>query len=400
MRLTERNLNPNSPKTAHGDQKIFNLKLGVQPLQKGDQNMFEPLDITITDAHVHLKSHTGIEQILKVSGQAGISRINIVCVPGTPERSLACNSVALLAKALYPSKFYAFGGLIYNLDEPTTAEALEHQARGLRAMGCDGVKMLEGKPTTRKRIPYRMDDPVYDRFYAFMEKSGFPIIWHVADPETFWDPARIPESAKKNGWDYTDGTFPSKEQLYGEIDHVFEKFPNLKVTFAHFYFLSNDPKRAESFLESRPSVSFDITPGSEMYRNFSKNPELWHNFFEKFGNRIIFGTDNIPLREPRQETHERMRDKIRMMRRFLETDEHFEGFGNAANRYVTGIGLGKEILEQIYCRNFERFAGKSPEPVNTDMAMEHCRRIKNFALSASGQDELLEEIRGIEERLG
>lgn len=361
--------------------------------------MFTPLSIPIVDGHVHLVNRHGIGDMLELSNAAGIERINIVCVPGTPERSLSNNSAALLAKGLYPASFYVFGGLVYNIGEPSTAEGFQRQAENLRAMGCEGMKMLEGKPTSRKRIPFRMDDPVYDRYYAFLQETGFPIVWHVADPGSFWDPARITEETKKNGWDYTDGTFPSKEQLYGEVDRVLEKFPRLRIIFAHFYFLSNQMERSEQFLERWPNVSFDITPGSEMYRNFSKDPARWRDFFIKHQDRIIFGTDNATPREPREKTFADMTDKIRMMRQFLETKETFEGFGCATSRHVTGIGLEQSVLEKIYRLNFERYAGSEPQPLNIEPTLRHCRHIREYARATAGQETLYRELTEIEKNI-
>ena len=350
------------------------------------------MSFPITDGHVHLTSHRGIDALLELSGAAGIDRINIVCVPGTPERSLDCNSAAMLAKALHPQTVYIFGGLQYGLGEPATAQGLRRQAEELQAAGCDGIKMLEGKPSTRKRIPYRMDDPVYDEYYAFLQDAGFPVVWHVADPESFWDPSLVPEMAKQNGWDYTDGTFPPQEQLYEEIDRVLEKFPRLRVVFSHFYFLSNHPERAERFLGRWPTVSFDITPGSEMYRNVSKDPVRWRAFFTKFQDRIVFGTDNVAPREPWSQARDGMVEKVRMMRRFLETDDTFEGFCSATSRYVTGIGLAPTVLQKLYRLNFERYAGTVPRPLDAEVALRHCRRVMDFAAERPGLEDLRQEL--------
>lgn len=358
------------------------------------------LNCPLIDGHVHLLWHRGIGDLLELSQAAGIGRTNIVCAAGTPERSLSCNPAAMLAKALNPDTIFVFGGLRYGIGEPTTAEGLRRQAEELRAAGCDGMKMLEGKPTSRKRIPYRMDDPVYDEYYAFLQEAGIPIVWHVADPASFWDPALISESAKRNGWDYTDGSFPSREQLYGEVDRVLERFPRLRAIFAHFYFLSAEPDRAARFLDRWPAVSFDITPGAEMYRQFSKDPARWRAFFTAYQDRIVFGTDNMVPREPWPAARAGMLDKVGMMRRFLETPDTFEGFCTATSRWVTGLGLEPAVLEKIYSRNFERLAGTVPRALDMDVAMRHGRRVKAFALRAGGpQAELLREMTEIEQAM-
>ncbi len=361
--------------------------------------MFVPQPLATLDAHSHLDRHDGIRQLLEISRRAGIQRINIVCIPGSPERCLTRTSEGMLAKALHPETVFVFGGLLYHLEGPPTAEDLLRQVEQLHEAGCDGVKMLESKPSTRKRIPYRTDDPIYAKFFGYLQEHRIPILWHVADPETFWDPSRISPAAKRYGWDYTDGTYPSREQLYDEIDNVLTSFPNLRIVFAHFYFLSRHPERAARFLDRWPQVSFDITPGAEMYRNFSDDPEHWHTFFTKYQDRILFGTDNHIPSKPWPQSGLDMVDKVRMIRQFLETTGRFEGFGTATRSHVEGIGLERSVLEKIYQGNFEKFVGTAPRPLRLEAVRAHCRRVMTFAKRTSGQEKVLGEMAAIEKIL-
>jgi hypothetical protein len=70
---------------------------------------------------------------------------------------------------------------------------------------------------------------MYDSFFAMLEKQMVPVLYHVADPEEFWDPEKAPSWAKEHGWYYGDGSYPSKEQLYTEAESVLKKFPGLKT---------------------------------------------------------------------------------------------------------------------------------------------------------------------------
>ncbi len=73
---------------------------------------------------------------------------------------------------------------------------------------------------------------------------------------------------------------------------MLDKHPRLNATLAHFFFLSEYRDRVEEILEKYPNVKFDLTPGWEMYIAFSKDTEGWHDFFEKYSERILFGTDS------------------------------------------------------------------------------------------------------------
>ena len=361
--------------------------------------MADFINAPITDCHVHLRGVQKIPNLMMLLDDCRISRVGLVCTAGTPQRGLAGNSVAMLCKAMHPQRVFVFGGLEYGLDGEPTKQGLRRQAEALRAAGCDGMKMIEGKPTARKRIGLALDGPVYDEYYAYLEAEAIPILYHVADPETFWDPGTIPPAAKQHGWDYTSGDFPTKEQLYAEIDGVLGKFPKLRIIFAHFYFLSADVERAARFMDAWPNVSFDITPGSEMYRNFAKAPQRWREFFTRYQDRILFGTDNGPTSQPRDENHKRMAEKVWMMRMFLETAEDFEGFCTATSRLVTGIGLDREVLEKIYHRNYLRYTSERPRPLDLWLAQEHCRRLVNYASANSQDPELLSELKQTQQQL-
>jgi predicted TIM-barrel fold metal-dependent hydrolase len=220
-------------------------------------------------------------------------------------------------------------------------------------MGADGIKMLEGKPSVRKRLGIPLSSSVYQELYAFLEAEGIPILLHVADPDTFWDPRKVPEAARSCGCFYGTGEHPTKEELLEEVEEILQRFHSLNMILAHFCFLSNDMDRASRMLESFPHVSFDITPGWEMYEDFSKEPEKWRGFFRRYQDRIIFGTDNSGRNgKGRGSTLLEAMDKVGRIRKFLETDgPMFSG---------RGLRLDRSVLEKIYRENFLRIAGSCP----------------------------------------
>jgi predicted TIM-barrel fold metal-dependent hydrolase len=197
---------------------------------------------------------------------------------------------------------------------------------------------------------------------------------HIADPEESWDTDKSSIFAKQNGWFYGDRTYVEKEQLYDEVERVLTKFPELNITFAHFHFLSADIERAGDYLDRWPNVYFDLTPGSEMYTNFSKYPDKWHDFFMKYQDRIIFGTDNgWGTETPHEHKVIEAEEKVDWMRRFLETGDTFV---NAWGMKITGIALKKEALEKIYATNYLRFVGNKPKEVNLGLACEYSNEMK------------------------
>jgi predicted TIM-barrel fold metal-dependent hydrolase len=334
---------------------------------------------SIIDCHLHL--HGKLEEIAAldslpvVARASGLERINCLSCTSSAthlddERSLD-NLILAQAKLKYPELLYTFGGLYHCL--PQGGPTLGEQVRLLVALGFDGIKMLEGKPTVYKTSPYPLDAAVYHPFYTYCAEAGVPILFHVADPEEFWDPALVPDWAKKYNWTY-DAAFPVKEELYRQVDHILGRFPGLKIIFAHFYFLSADLPRAASFLDTWPGVSFDLTPGTELYFNFSKKHELWRDFFIKYQDRILFGTDNFDTSKVDDAARH-----ISIIRQFLETDRTFDALDGtmtdlglplcAWNGTLQGLGLPPDVLEKIYYRNFLRYAGNRPKKLNRELAL-------------------------------
>ncbi len=202
----------------------------------------------------------------------------------------------------------------------------------------------------------------------------------MADPEINWDPVLISKRSRDSGWFFGDGTYPSKEDFHKEAEGVLKKFPELLVTFAHFYNRSANMAIAASIFDRWPNVHFDITPGMGMYVNFAKDQRGWHDFFTKYQDRIVFGTDNLtgyPIINPGREG---IRTKIVFMKAFFETYEDTVEFYDVRSK---GIGLDGGVLEKIYSGNFRRIAGDKPARMDKDLVLKECDRILKWSKNLS-----------------
>ena len=110
------------------------------------------------------------------------------------------------------------------------------QAVRLKQLGFDGMKMLEGKPDTRKMTSLPLDSSVYDKYFSYLEAESIPVTYHVGDPKIFWDEEKAPDWAEKEGWTYTDGSFVSKETLYGEVSGFLRNSPSSRLLCPFFFY--------------------------------------------------------------------------------------------------------------------------------------------------------------------
>ncbi len=339
----------------------------------------------VIDAHAHIRGLDQIETFVKTLDACGIDQVALAAIQnpaagsGLPE--------ALLLKSLQPERCLVYAGLNHaarltagKVKTRSLAEQLDHHA----AIGCDGVKLIEGKPTFRQELDLPLTDACYAPFWERAEELRLPLICHVNDPGEFWDPDRIPAWAAEKNWGYgpDDAQY---EELYAEVDTVLERYPELNITLPHFYFLSADLSRAERFLQAHPTVKFDLAPGIEMLYNISKDPDAGREFCINHADRIIFGTDLMRL------TFAEGCARVRLLQRWLETDDVFRLgpdadflLGPPEDGVIRGLSLPQEVLEQIYSRNFSRTAGARPRPLDVPAAAELCRELAHIAEAMSG----------------
>ena len=358
--------------------------------------------LPLIDCHVHHRHPSLIPDVVALMDTVGIEAINVVSTPDPEWVNL--NPQALEFKARYPHRVYVFGSLDYSelFTQGCLTSNLADQIGVLQDLGCDGLKMVEGKPLARKLLPLPpFDGPEYRDFFATLEEKGFPLLFHVADPEEFWDEELAPPGVKARGWFYDDRTFPAKEELYTEVGHVLQRHPNLRVIFAHFYFLSADLPRAATLLDTYPHVHLDICPGGEMYVNFSKQPQATREFFLRYQDRIIYGTDTgaSSLRTDTTPSldEKRQMDKHWYMHMFLETEGPFQAPPTFRQDTITGIGLPEEALVKIYRDNFQRLVGDKPVQLNQRAAYEECQRL---AAISEGMGHNADEIHRIARVIG
>jgi predicted TIM-barrel fold metal-dependent hydrolase len=342
--------------------------------------------IGIIDGHVHMGGPGEEAAMLAVRQETGIEKMALVSIQDPAAGSGLPG--ALYMKARYPRWFYVFAGLNHaevlsggSVRTPSLAEQVDEFV----AMGLDGIKMIEGKPTSRQRLDVPVTDPYYADYWAHVQELGIPIVWHVNDPEEFWDPEKIPGWAKERGWGYGLEDV-QKEQLYAEVDEVLARYPRLNVTFAHFYFLSADLGRARRFFDAHPSVRFDLAPGIEMLYNLSRDVDASRDFFLQYADRIVFGTDLFS-----RLAVEEGRARAGIVFRWLESDEIFRVpeeadflLGSPEDGLIQGMALPDEVLKRIYHDNFVQAASEEPRELDVGKAVELCKRIAATAETMSG----------------
>ena len=338
------------------------------------------IDVPIADSHIHLDwnmpLYDRIELLKKIIEKNNYDTVTICPVPFVHDRITICrdftvNLCAMYAKCTLPGKVYSFAGLSHHCDESlNTKEFYLEQVKYYMEAGYDGIKMLEGRTGEHKAYNCGIDDEKYDLFYKYCEDNGIVIVSHIGGPEGAWH---------EGGRLY--GTHPDLDDLYKEVDNVLAKFPKLKMTLAHFYFITERINEAAEFLDKWENVYFDLTPNQFMYLDFQKKPEEWKAFFEKYQDRIIYGTD---IGSNTTDVDGKEADcLVQMVREFFEGDKPFTVLGYD----LTPIPLNESILRKFYKENMVKlYDGKAPKEPNLSLVKKEFDEITKLRLLLNMKD--------------
>ena len=280
-----------------------------------------------------------------------------------------------LKRAVSPNG-YAYAGLVHPQDysdtEGISREFLK-QVENYYRSGFDGIKMIEGYPTFIKFTRHGIDSEIYDKFYAFCEEKGFPITIHIANPDENWNLNKARKYAIEQGRVY-DSSYPSKEEITGQTFRVLEKYPRLRMAVAHFGFFAEHYADAERFM-SYNNTYLDITPGGEQLIYMSKNWDKWLPFWEKYQERIFYGSDYYAF--PKDENWETcFNRRPKFLREFFETDtKHFY-----LDERFKGIKADEKLLDKIYTENGLKMLEK-PKKIDENYFIDEISELEKLELS-------------------
>ena len=335
------------------------------------------------DGHIHIHKWReestgelyihGLEEYRKVCGLKYIALASLPSGNPIPAPRDVSNNIMCAFYKLANENTFAYGGYIYPSypakEEEMTEMSISTQLDELNEIGFDGIKMLEGKPNLYAKVGIPLDSEFFDKGFEKLEKDGTYVLMHAIDPAFFWTDAN--EENIERGWFYGDESkYPSNKELYRQVDAILEKHPKLNLCLAHFFFCSENPEKLEEMFEKYPNLCIDITPGGEMYLGFDKRPEYYKEFFTKYADRIIFGTDMDFT--PHLEAGIWLCDRVY---RYMATDDTISSF---SDHMLTGLKLPEDTVQKIFSNNLVGKLSSVPKPINKDALRRYIAKYRHL----------------------
>jgi predicted TIM-barrel fold metal-dependent hydrolase len=265
-----------------------------------------------------------------------------------------------------PELFYLCSAFIgTGIDAPDYAEKTIKQLDKEIGQGARMVKVWKnfGMVTKDASGHYiQIDDPRLQPIWDFLKSKDIPVMAHIGEPEQAWrplDPHSPHYGYYKNHPQYHAYNFPeipSYESIIAARDHWIEKNPDLKILCAHLGSMSHDVDMVAERLDKYPNMYVETAARfGDLARQDS---EKVNAFFDRYQNRILFGTD-FGNDVPQDQLTEAQLEKERMdldadyllLWNYLSSTDSVEVRGQKTR----GIGLGKEVLEKVYYNNILDF---------------------------------------------
>ena len=270
--------------------------------------------------------------------------------------------------ASHPGRFIVFTEPWWSrTNEPGYAKFQADEIQRAHAEGAKGIKVLKTLGLyLRENITtgplVKIDDPRFDPMWEAAGALNMPIAIHSSDPEAFFLPIdrfneRYEELHAHPDWSFYGRDFPSNIELQEARLRVIARHP--KTTFVCLHVAdSENLGLVTGWMDRYPNMWVDI---AARIGELGRQPRASRRFFDRFQDRIVFGTDATPkgVQFPQQLYVDKLYE---IYYRFLETeDEHFDYATSAIppqGRWrIYGIGLPDQILEKVYNRNAARALG-------------------------------------------
>ncbi|WP_081209319.1 amidohydrolase family protein [Salegentibacter sediminis] len=299
-------------------------------------------------SHPYAKSQSEIEEWIDNMDEAGIEKTILL----TYETGVAFDSIYDVYSK-YEGRFELWCGFDYTgYDQPdwtkkAVAELVrcyKKGARGVGELGDKGEGLSYSQPTAAPGM--HIDDK---RMVPLLKKCGelgMPVNIHVAEPYWMYQPIDKHNDGLMNAktWkvDTTKNGILGHAALLKTLENAVNSNSGTTFIACHFANTSYDLGILGDLLEKYPNLYADI---SARYAETAPIPRRVKKFFEKYQDRLLYGTDMGFSPSMYTTTF-----------RILETeDEHFYQKDMFSYHWaLNGFGLSDNILKKIYYENARR----------------------------------------------
>ena len=325
-----------------------------------DQYSFEKIDI-----HTHYtQSRVYMPAFLK---KWNMKAVLVDVVIKRPEGIRKNWEKYLENKKSNPDDFFLCSTFIgEGIDTPDYAETTINQLKQEIKEGAQMVKVWKNFGMVTKDNAgnfIQIDDERLQPIWDFLISKNIPVIAHIGEPVQAWRPLDDPtnphfgyynKNPKYHAFKHPE--IPTYETIMNARDHWIQKNKDLDIVCAHIGSMSHDVDMVAERLDKFPNMQVEL---AERLGDIARqDTEKVRNFFIKYQDRIMFGTDsgirgpeNTLSKEELAKEESDLNDRYTVSWNYLATTNAVTVRGHATK----GLGLPVAVLKKIYAQNCINF---------------------------------------------
>lgn len=208
----------------------------------------------------------------------------------------------------------------------------------------------------------QIDDTRLQPIWDLLKNLGIPVMAHIGEPEQAWrelDPDNPHFGYYKSNPQYHAykiSTIPSYETIITARDRWIENNPDLKILCAHLGSMSHNVDMVAERLDKFPNMYVELAARFGDLAN--QDSEKVRVFFEKYQDRIMFGSDYGNSRPEDVMTDSELYEEK------MDLDTSYDGLWKylsstdslvVRRQKTVGLGLPAGILHKVYFQNTANF---------------------------------------------
>lgn len=318
-----------------------------RPIHRVPETRLTRARFPVIDAHSHayVRTQDQVDAWVRTMDEVGIERTVIL------SGATGAEFDAVIARfGKHRERFSIWCGFqLAGADQPGFGPAAVAELQRCVKAGAAGVGELSDKGGGLRGAPagtaLHIDDPRMDPLLAACAEWRLPINLHVGEPIWMYQPMDAHNDGLMNAfkWRLDNRTnILGHAAVVATLERALQRHPRTTFIACHFANCSYDPAILGRMLDAYPNLHADI---AARYAETAPIPRYMARFFERYQDRLLYGTDMGLGREMYLTTF-----------RILETeDEHFYDWNLFTYHWpLHGFGLKDDVLRKIYGGNARR----------------------------------------------
>ena len=294
---------------------------------------------SIFDAHSHVVDEQALDLFVEIGESYGVKKTLLIMHGPTPD----------VYEDLYPGRFvyakYFYGWTLFACDiNEVLPEIQSLKDEGYSVAKCHFSPLWVDRMNEGGVLP-SIDNECFDPFFDALTENKIPTLVHISDPDTYYE-------MRYNNIEH----YGTKEEHLAQFERRLARNPELQFQIAHFC-AQPEPHRLPNLsrlLDTYPNFCIDTGSARWMSRELSKNPEQSRNFFIKYADRILFGTDCV-ARPMNSDYYTGRHSALRILLEtnmasvplpFIDADTVDTG-----GTFINGLNLPEKVLKKVYWEN-------------------------------------------------